>query len=143
MDIGSALKSEGSAVKNALLCLTALATLSAAQAQDADLTLPPELRLKQPAPTAAGEPVKPAKTQKSTRAEAKKNIPPPQDSAPPVVASPRTKTEENPLSLGMSWNANNTAEGATRATSGLTETNKNHDGESAGVGAKLGLGYKF
>jgi hypothetical protein len=64
-------------------------------------------------------------------------------SIPTSVIKPHNAVEENPLSVGGSWNANNTAEGATRATSGLSEPNKNHDGESAGIGAKLGFGYKF
>ena len=121
-----------------------LGVAASAHAQDADLTLPPDLRGDTAASASVARAVRPAKAKKATartgtRAEPKTASPVAADGA--SVTAP--KAADAPVSFGMKWNANNTPESATRATSGLSEINKNHDGEAAGVGAKLGLGYKF
>jgi hypothetical protein len=129
----------------ALACCLTLGVMASAQAQGVDLTMPPDFRADRPAPASSDKAAKVAKRKDAAQHTGTKlNREPIRQAGPPDISAPsRAKPESDPLSLGMSWNANNTSEGATRATSGLSEVNKNHDGEAAGLGAKLGLGYKF
>ena len=100
-----------------------------------DLTLPPELR--------SAAPPRVVQPDEKGAGKLKRDQHPPA----PVAASdgpgaPSTAPEDR-IGFMTKWNASNTAETATRATSGLSEANKNHDGESAGAGAQVGFKYKF
>jgi predicted small lipoprotein YifL len=119
-----------------------LAMVSVGCAQGVDLTTPPDFKVAPPTAAPKSQPAK-KKAINAKHAAAKSNPPLDQHTNQDLVTPPRAKTEENPLSFGMKWNGSNASENSTRATSGLTEDNKNRDGEAAGVGAKLGLGYKF
>lgn len=126
-----------------LLAVSMLTAITPAFAQE-DLTLPPEFR--SPAPTSAQAKTSPdAKprglpTAKRTPAQTQ-TTKPGRDAASAAV--PSKQTQEDHLSVGVSWKANNTAPGATWATSGLPQENKNHPDEAAGAGGLFGLKYKF
>jgi hypothetical protein len=126
-----------------LLAVALLSAIAPAFAQE-DLTLPPELRSSAPnsaqdAPSVDAKHRDPATTK---RTAAQKQAAAPARDPGSAAATPK-HPEEDPISLGMSWKANNTAVGATWATSRLPQENKNHPDEAAGAGGLVGLKYKF
>jgi hypothetical protein len=126
------------------LTLFAALALAPALAQE-DLTLPPEFRAHAPAAEdkASDKPSPaPKHRDKATAkdAQAQKQAAAPAREPEPSAAPKRG--EEDRVSFGAGWKANNTSKDATFTTSGLPE-NKNHADEAAGAGALLGMKYKF
>jgi hypothetical protein len=63
--------------------------------------------------------------------------------APAEQKAPKP-SDENPLSFGMKWNANNDPNYGSATTSGLiNETNKNLNSQPVGSGGQVGMQYKF
>jgi hypothetical protein len=126
-----------------LLPIAVLTAIAPAFAQE-DLTLPPEFRsqapkLPQDAPSLDSKHQGPAQAKRTL---VQKETAAPARNADSAAASAK-HADDDRLSFGMSWKANNTTEAATRATSGLSGDNKNHPDEAAGAGGLLGLKYKF
>ena len=125
-------------------CLLIGAT-SASCAQVTDLTVPPSFRAGASAKddAAGAHPPGPSKKQTASHGKKANADPAPLKAVEPVPESASRAQEEDRLGLVTKWQSNNTSETSTRATSGLSEVNKNHDGESAGSGGQVGFKYKF
>ncbi len=126
-----------------VLSLAVLAVITPTFAQE-NLTLPPELR-SQAATSAQDKTAADARHRDPATAKgtpARKQAAAPARNAAPAAEAPK-HSKEDPLSLGMSWKANNSSVGSTWATSGLPQENKNHSDEAAGAGGLVGLKYKF
>ncbi len=142
----------------ALALLAGPVIVTSARADDA-LVLPPELRPGASAPSlpavpAAKRAAKPSAKSKASAKGSSAGVAPPaaasggvQSSAlaaPPSVAAPRQKAEDEPLSFGLKWNADNQPNRGAATTDGLIEDyNKNLNNQSVGSGGAVGFKYKF
>ncbi len=120
----------------------------AARADEA-LTLPPELRAGATAPAAPKAPLsKPKKAARSQQAAAPATPTATSATTPvavPAVADPlRSKPQDDPLSFGMKWNADNQPNHGAATTDGLIDGyNKTLNNQPVGSGGEVGFKYKF
>ena len=128
-----------------LSVIVLIGATSATCAQGTDLTVPPAFRAGTSAhdDVAGTRPPGPSKRQTTTLSKKAKADPALPKAIEPAPESASRTQEEDRLGLVTKWKSNNTSESSTRATSGLSEINKNHDGESAGSGGQVGFKYKF
>jgi hypothetical protein len=126
-----------------------------------DLTVPPEFRraaspsLDTPAPSTPAVKTPPSKMQKQAKkpGSQKHTAETPNSAAadakspgfPPPPTNASTKPHNNePLSFGLKWNADNQTPTSGPSTSGLiNDYNKNINGQPVGTGAEVGVKYKF
>ncbi len=114
-----------------------------------DLILPPDLRSVPPAspdPAPAPKPQKkvpPSKVNAKTDATRKPLAGTEKAetrTTDPKVEKPARKSQDDPVSFGMKWNADQTTGGPGSLSQ---ELNKNVNGATVGTGAEVGFKYKF
>jgi hypothetical protein len=123
-----------------------------------DLTLPPEFRSVTPTLETRATETQPAQKMNASQAKKDKQVKKkntkeetsetskPVNGAPIAsgqqVVAPSLKSQDDPVSFGMKWNADTLPSGASPSDL-FTDYNRNVQGQTTGTGGQVGMKYKF